>query len=299
MDRNMLARWVAPLAVAALVVAGAPAAQAHPVLATAVFDPVSVAWASVRDAAEAQFHDSVDAWTYDQDMIMTDLEADGTAAGPRFGAVFQRNAEGRHWVVDVTLTESELESGPDYDWEPGMRLADVEIFERDGVRAYAALWVGNLEGLTVSARHDLTYDQAVAYYEEQRRTRMPIDVDVYPYGGGVRYAMVWLDNPDDLAWRLYLDQSGAQFATAFDDNSDDGYRLLMLDSATRGSAGQRYAAIWLHNTNGRGWRERRDLTSAQYATWWDTYARDGYRLITYERYETAAGTRYAGVWRQN
>ncbi len=298
MDRNVLARWVAPAAVAALVLTGAPAARAHPVLATAVFDPVSVGWGSVRDATEAQFHDSVDARA-DQNMIMTDLEADGTAAGPRFGAVFQRNLDARHWVVDVTLTETELESGPDYDWEPGMRLADVEVFVRDGVRSYAALWVQNLEGLTVSARHDLTYDEAVDYYEEQRRTRMPVDVDVYPGELGVRYAMVWLDNPGDLAWRLYLDQSGAQFATAFDANSDDGYRLLMLDSATRADAGQRYAAIWLDNTNGRGWRERRGLTSAQYATWWDTYARDGYRLITYERYETTGGVRYAGVWRQN
>jgi hypothetical protein len=252
----------------------------------------------VRDATEAQFHDSVDARVA-QNMIMIDLEADGTAAGPRFGAVFQRNLDGRRWVVDVTLTETELASGPDDDWGTRWRLADVETFTRDGARAYAALWVEDLEGLTAVAKHDLTYDQAVAYYDEQRRTRLPVDVDVYPYGTGVRYAMIWLDNPGGLAWRLHLDQSGAEFAATFDDYADDGYRLLMLDSATRGSAGQRYAAIWLHNTNGRDWRERRDLTSAQYATWWDTYARDGFRLITYERYETAAGTRYAGVWRQN
>ena len=298
MDPNVLARWVAPVAVIALVVAGAPAAHAHPVLAPAVFDPVSVGWGSVRDATEAQFHDSVDARVA-QNMIMVDLEADGTAAGPRFGAVFQRNLDGRRWVVDVTLTETELASGPDDDWGTRWRLADVETFTRDGARAYAALWVEDLEGLTAVAKHDLTYDQAVAYYDEQRRTRLPVDVDVYPYGTGVRYAMIWLDNPGGLAWRLHLDQSGAEFAATFDDYADDGYRLLMLDSATRGSAGQRYAAIWLHNTNGRDWRERRDLTSAQYATWWDTYARDGFRLITYERYETAAGTRYAGVWRQN
>jgi hypothetical protein len=298
MDPNVLARWTAPLAVIALVLTAAPAAQAHPVLSAAVFDPASVAWGSVRDATEAQFHDSVDARVA-QNMIMIDLEADGTAAGPRFGAVFQRNLDGRHWIVDVTLTAAEVAAGPDDAWDIDWRLADVEPFIRDGAQAYAALWVEDREGLTAGAKQDLTYDQAVAYYEEQRRTRLPVDVDVYPSGDGVRYAMVWLDNPGGLAWRLHLDQSGAQFAAAFDDYSGDGYRLLMLDSATRGTAGQRYAAIWLFNSNGRDWRERRDLTSAQYGTWWDTYARDGFRLITYERYETAAGPRYAGVWRRN
>src|SRR6185503_8067095 len=113
---------------------------------------------------------------------------------------------------------------------------------------------------------------------------------------GVRYALIWLDNPGGLAWRMHLDLSAGVFATTFDDYADDGYRVLMVDSATRGAAGQRYAGIWYFNSNGRDWRERRDLTSAQYATWWDTYARDGFRLITYERYETAAGPRYVGVW---
>src|SRR4051794_8642869 len=102
MDRNMHVRWVAPLVVAALVATGAQPVQAHPVLAAPVFDPVSVGWGSVRDATEAQFHDAVDA-RVGQDMIMIDLEADGTAAGPRFGAVFQRNTDGRRWIVDVTL----------------------------------------------------------------------------------------------------------------------------------------------------------------------------------------------------
>jgi hypothetical protein len=287
----------AVLVAAALVATPAPAG-AHPGLALPVFDPVSTGWASVRDANETDFHDAVDARVA-QDMIMIDLEADATAGGPRFGAVFQRNSDHRRWIVDVTLTEAELEAGPVDQWDPPLRLVDVEVYERDGVRTWAALWVENLEGLGGSARHDLTYDQAVAYYDEQRRTRLPVDVDVYPFGNGVRYAMIWLDNPGGLGWRMHLDQSDAQFTAAFDDYSDDGYRLLMVDSARRASVGQRYAAIWLFNTNGRDWRERRDLTSAQYATWWDTYARDGFRLITYERYETAAGSRYVGVWRAN
>jgi hypothetical protein len=297
MDLRTLARRLSPLAVVALLVTCPAAAQAHPGLPLSVFDPNSIGWASVRDRTEAQFHDAVDAQTA-QNMIMMDLEADYTANGPVFGAVFQRNTDNRRWIVDVTLTENELEEGPIDQWDPELRLVDVETYVRDGTFTYAALWVENLEGLTWDAQHNLTYDQAVDYYDEQRRERLPIDVDAYPYGGGVRYALIWLDNPGDLAWRLHLDLSAGQFATTFDDYSDDGFRPLMVDSVTRGNAGQRYAAIWFFNSNGRLWRERRDLTSGQFATWWDTYARD-FRLITYERYETAGGPRYVGVWRQN
>ncbi|WP_238013165.1 hypothetical protein KZZ52_39170 [Dactylosporangium sp. AC04546] len=288
------------VAAVAAAVAAPSAASAHPGLPLNVFDPVSTSWASVRDATEAQFHDAVDARA-GQNMIMVDLEADSGAGGPRFGGVFQRNSDDRRWIVDVTLTEAELEAGPVDQWDPELRLVDVEVYlNRDGVRTFAALWVENLEGYGWTTAHDLTAAQAQDLYEAQRRDRLPIDVDVYPWaGGGVRYAMIWLDNPGHLDWRLHLDQSSAQFAASFDAYSDAGLRLLMVDSAVRTGAGQRYASIWLDNTNGRQWRERRDLTSAQYATWWDTYARDGFRLITYERYETAAGTRYAGVWRQN
>ncbi|MET7402935.1 hypothetical protein ABZS66_56590 [Dactylosporangium sp. NPDC005572] len=291
----MKLRPIVVAAIVAVVVVAAPgAASAHPGLPLNVFDPVSTSWASVRDATEAEFHDAVDA-RVGQNMIMIDLEADSATGGPRFGGVFQRNSDDRRWIVDVTLTEDELEAGPVDQWDPELRLVDVEVYlNRDGVRTFAALWVENLEGYGWTAAHDLTGAQAQDLYEAQRRDRLPIDVDRYTVGGAVRYAMIWLDNPGGLAWRLHLDQSSAQFATSFDAYSDDGFRLLMVDSA-----GQRYASIWLDNTSGRQWRERRDLTSAQYATWWDAYARDGFRLITYERYDTAAGTRYVGVWRQN
>jgi hypothetical protein len=114
----------------------------------------------------------------------------------------------------------------------------------------------------------------------------------------VRYALIWLDNVENLPWRLHLSLSSAEFATAFDAYLIDGYRMLVVDSV-QASAGQRYAGIWWRNTSERQTRERRDLTDPAYAAWWQQYAGDGFRLIGYERYETAHGTRYAGVWRQN
>jgi len=80
----------------------------------------------------------------------------------------------------------------------------METYVREGTRYYAAAWIENVEGLGSNALHNLTYDQAVAYYNAQRSTRMPVDVDEYPTGSGVRYALIWVDNRDRLGWRLKL-----------------------------------------------------------------------------------------------
>ena len=64
-------------------------------------------------------------------------------------------------------------------------------------------------------------------------------------------------------------------------------------------AAQRYAAIWVKNTNGRGWYAYRDMTAQEYGNRWLQLRDGGYRVIDFEVYNTAQGTRYAGVWRQN
>jgi CubicO group peptidase (beta-lactamase class C family) len=70
-----------------------------------------------------------------------------------------------------------------------------------------------------------------------------------------------------------------------------------MESA-RLSVGQRYAAVFLEN-NGRGGAEVRDLTAQGFANWWHRYADLGYRLVAYNKYDTASGVRHAGMWRQN
>ena len=61
----------------------------------------------------------------------------------------------------------------------------------------------------------------------------------------------------------------------------------------------RYAGIWIKNGSGRGWYAYRDLTATGYRNRWNQLNDKGYRLDGYEKYDTPAGTRYAGIWRQN
>ncbi len=44
---------------------------------------------------------------------------------------------------------------------------------------------------------------------------------------------------------------------------------------------------------------RSELTELAYANFWRQYRDEGFRLIDFERYNTASGPRYAGIWVEN
>jgi CubicO group peptidase (beta-lactamase class C family) len=299
LTRGIPRRLVAGLAavvLGAMTLAGAVPAAAHPGLPSAVFDPDEVGWASIRDLDPAAFQAEFDKWSRAGYMVI-DVDVDMSADGPRMGAVFQYNLDKRGWLVRTTMTEAEFDTAFDEAVRGNMRMVDFETWVRAGVRYYAAVWVRNVEGYGWSAKYGLTAAEFETYYKEQRDRRMPVDVDIYQTGAGTRYALIWVDNAEKLDWRLL----GGITRTAYQDAVDAyqaTFRSLVVDSALTG-AGQRYAGIWVENVNKRGWRVRSDLTRQQYVNWWHRYADEGYRVINFERYETADGTRYAGIWRQN
>lgn len=296
MARSAVARLLAGAVLVACVGVPATGASAQPVFAAPVFDPPVTGWAAVHDLTETEFDTAFTDWSGRGYLVM-DLDVDMATDGLRLGATWQVNSDGRGWLVKTRLTEASLDQWKRKATEWDMRLHDLEPYLRDGVQYYGAVWVSNVENLGGGDRHDMTYDQAVAYYESQRSRRLPVDVDSYATPAGVRYALIWLDNPNHLDWRLHLSLPGAEFKAAFDSYSP-AQRMLVVDSVVNGSQ-QRYAGIWLGNPGGRQLRMQRDLTLKEYANWWHRYADEGFREIGFERYETGGGTRYATVWRQN
>jgi hypothetical protein len=63
--------------------------------------------------------------------------------------------------------------------------------------------------------------------------------------------------------------------------------------------GQRYSIILVENANGRDKAERHDLTSANFSLVWSAFSSAGFRHVGFDRYDTANGVRYLGIWREN
>jgi hypothetical protein len=272
--------------------------MAHPGPPSAVFDPFSVSWRSLRDYSPVAFNTAV-ADAEDANLIPVDIDADAGGASYVLGAVFQRNLDGRDWRLEHGLTNDEYEDAWSDAASDGFRLVDFETYVLAGTRFYNGLWVENVEGYAWLSQRNMTAAQWVAFRAAQHAAgRMVVDVDHYAFGAGFRYAAVAVANPENLSWEVEYNQSLATFNATVAAYYDDLYRLLVVDSVQTPD-GQRFTGIFVRNANGRSAPAHGQLTSAGFHDVWADYAEDGLRPINQERYETAAGTRYLGVWRQN
>ncbi|MEV0458743.1 serine hydrolase [Catellatospora methionotrophica] len=294
MRRRIAVVLATTLAGAAL--SGVPA-RAVPGVPSPVFDPNTVSWLSLRDQTSAQFATSFTA-NSKNGYLIDDLDIDTTGGDYRVGSVWQYNTDGRAWKELRDLDDAGFAAAWSEAAGQGMRLTEQETYLVGGVRRWAGVWVKNVEGLSWTSFRGLTSAEFSTRFDEQRRAgRMPIDIDVYDTSQGLRYSVVWVQNAENLAWVLWRDLTSAEFSTKFTELQRE-YRMLAFESL-RISAGQRYAGIWVENRNGRGWAERRDMTATMFGNYWHRYSDEGYRLVAYNKYDTAGGVRYAGIWRQN
>lgn len=297
--RRTWVRTAAALAVvlaASTAVAGAPA-QAVPGIPSPVFDPDSVAWLSLRDQSSEAFASSF-AQHRKEGYLITDLEIDVIDGDYRVGSVWQENTDHRGWQELRDLTGSQFREAWEQARRNRMRLVEQETYVRDGRRLYAGVWIENAEQLGWASYRGLTSAEFSQIFEKQRRAgRLPVDIDQYVTEAGMRYSVIWVDNAENLAWRLWRDLTSAEFAEKFA-AYQARYRMLAFESVLTGK-GQRYAGIWVENRNGRAWAERRDLTRQGFVNWWYRYRDLGLRLVSFDKYETGKGARYAGIWRQN
>jgi CubicO group peptidase (beta-lactamase class C family) len=285
------------LATLAACLAFAAPASATPAVPTSAFDPAATGWLSYRNLTSSQFAARFAALKADH--MLVDIEVDVIDGGYRVGAVFRKNPDGRGWASLRNLTSDEFHERWTHYRDRGYRLVDQETWVRDGKRRYAGVWVENREGLGWASYRGVTsaqFSQRFALYRD--RGYLPIDLEVYPSGGGYRYSAIWVDNRESLAWKLRRGLTSGQYSAAFKSYADQGLRSLDVEPVQTG-AGMRYAGIWIENRSRRGWYAYRDLTATGYRNRWNQLADKGYRLDGFEKYPTAGGVRYAGIWRQN
>jgi CubicO group peptidase (beta-lactamase class C family) len=273
-------------------------AQATPTLPSNLFDPNETQWYSVRNLTSQEFANRFNQYKNAGQMLV-DIDIDAINGDYRVSGVFQKNLDGRAWSSLRNLTNAQFHA----EWlakkAAGFRLVAQESYSISGQQRYAGIWIDNRENYSWASYRDVTSAEFSAKFDTYKAAGMlPIDVDVYQTPQGTRYAAVWVQNAENLRWALRRGLNSQQYAETFDNYSKDGLRSLVIDSI-RLTSGQFYAGIWLENKNGRGWFAYRDMTSTGFRNRWNQLTDMGFRLIDTEAYDTAAGVRYAGVFRQN
>ncbi len=261
----------------------------------ATMDADEVGWASVRNLTSKAF--TADFNARKDDYLLLDIEVNNVNSKERVSGVWQKNLEGRQWAAYRNMTSGLFNERWNAYNEAGYRLIDQESYALGDDRYYAGIWIENLEEYTWASYRNLTSSQFADYSESLGDTHALIDFEAYTMGDSIRYAGAWVENAGATDWLLLRDRTAAEFE-ADCATYQELYRIHDVESY-QVSGGQRYAAIWIRNTNGRKWQENSDMDDKDYRNRWLRYRDLGYRLTDFEQYETSEGMRYAGVWRQN
>lgn len=270
-------------------------ASSVPGVPASAFDPNTTSWYSYRDQSSSSFSTTFNALK--GSYIPTDIDIE-TSGGYAVGSVWQKNPDGRSWKEKRNLTSAQFNAEWTSAKNAGMRTVEQETYLVNGQRRWAGIWVKNVEGYSWSSHRGQTNAQFVARFNANRDAGlMPVDYDEYLTSDGLRYNSVWVKTPARTSWKLYRGLSSTGYGNKFDELKSK-YRVLNFDSL-KVSSGQRYAGIWIQNTNGRAWAARRDMGLTSYKNYWYRYRDLGYRVVAFNRYQTASGTRYSAVWRQN
>lgn len=178
----------------------------------------------------------------------------------------------------------------------GLMMVDFEAYQHgNGVR-YAMVWTENRDGRGWVLHRDLTSSQYGNRVQELydlgwRQT----DIEVYATPNGLRYAGIWIDNLEDWRWASLRGMTSEVYAQRNIQYRNAGRRLIDVEGYET-SAGMRYAAIWVENSDMRDWTELSDMTLEEYQYQLNQHSAQGFALSDFETYETPNGTRYAAVW---
>jgi CubicO group peptidase (beta-lactamase class C family) len=220
--------------------------------------------------------------------------ASATPAVPT--SVFDPNETG--WLSYRNLTSSQFATKfaalkSDY------MVIDLEVDVIDGAYRVGAVFRRNSDDRGWASLRNLTsaeFHERWTHYRD-RGYRL-VDQETYVHQGDRLYAGVWVENRESFGWASYRGVTSAQFSEEFDRYRDRGYLPIDFEVYAVGDE-LRYGAIWVENRESLAWKLKRNMTSAQFSTTFQTYADDGLRSLDFEAIETGNGMRYAGIWVEN
>ena len=179
----------------------------------------------------------------------------------------------------------------------GYRLRRVSGYSLDDDPRFAAIWE-QVGGPPFQARHGMTSPEYQQIFDQLAGQGYRLTwVSCYPAGDGPRYAAIW-EQRGGSPWVARHGMSSPGYQAAFDQYSDQGYRLQMVSACGEAGATS-FAAIW-EKTASPPWEAHHDMSSSQYQQTFDRLVHSrGYRLVDVSGYDRDGEPTYAAIWEQS
>ena len=152
--------------------------------------------------------------------------------------------------------------------------------------------ISNAQAL--QARHGMTSSQYQSEFNNltSQGYRL-VYVSGYTANNQERFAAIW-EKKSGPAWVSHHGMTSAQYQSAFNQYTNQGYRLTLVNGYTVNDQ-DRYVAIW-EQKPGPIWVAHHGMTSAQYQSAFNNYVRNGFRLSHVSGYAVNDQACYAAIW---
>ena len=200
------------------------------------------------------------------------------------------------WASRRDLTSAQFGDAFDSYRDRGYMIVDVDVRTVGTSARYSMVWHENPDRRAWAEHRNLTSDQYHALWERYRDDGYrPLDVEAYLLNGKLRFAGIWIENREGLAWSSIRNMTSSEYAAYFDQRRAEGHRPIDIEIYPTGS-GLRVAAIWYENVDGLAWTQLRNIDRDRYQQEADKHAADGYQMLDFESYEGSGEQLYAAIW---
>lgn len=172
---------------------------------------------------------------------------------------------------------------------------DIELRDDDyGSQRVSGVWHSNPDDREWAQFRNLTSDGFSEKWKEyaDQGYRL-IDQETYMRDGQRRYAGIWVENTESLAWASFRNMSRSTYQEKLDEHKDR-YMVTDVDAFQDGSTTM-YSVIFVEQMPGTSWRVQSNLTGQEFS---DLFAemKDTHRVLDFDSYDTPSGQRYLAVW---
>ncbi|NBC95300.1 MAG: hypothetical protein GVY27_02975, partial [Deinococcus-Thermus bacterium] len=138
---------------------------------------------------------------------------------------------GLGWASRRNLSAAQFDSGIDTYADRGYVVVDVDV-RPDGLGlAYAFIAHENPDDRDWAVHWDLTSSAYHDLWDGYRAQGLrPLDVEGYLVDGQLRFAGVWIENVEGLAWSSARQMTGAEYGAYFGERRAEGKRPIDIEA---------------------------------------------------------------------
>jgi len=252
---------------------------------------MSEPWAAAHRIPPDDYQARFDA-LYRLGFRLTWVQAYGSAAGPRFNAVWVRRA-GAPWEAHHGIPDADYQAHFNALYNSGQRLRCVSAY-RDGPQVrYATLWDREPSG-PWEAAHGIPASAYQAHFNQMHDRGLRL-AHLNVCGGLAEpiFATVW-EPANGADWIGRHDLDGDAWQAAFVQAARDGFRLRLV-SAYESGGRDLYAGIW-EREGPIAWQGRHRLDGDTYQLEFEDLRLAGFRPVCVSGCGSSAGDRFAAVF---